>query len=131
MKLNTEYWLILFFVGNSTSLLAQVENRSKEEHNNNSSHSITLVIANMLVPNSFADNTNDIIVVPTFGFNYDYRFKSNWGLGIHTDIILQEYTIEKHGNNEVVVRENPVSISGILFYKPHHKWGIWCGNRKK
>lgn len=48
-------------------------------------------------------------------------------MGIHTDIILQEYKIETHGSHEEVVRENPVSISRVIFYKPHHRWKILGG----
>ena len=65
--------------------------------NENSFHSLTLVVASALIPNSFSENTNDILIVPTFGLNYDYQINLNWGFGLHTDIILQEYKIEKHG----------------------------------
>lgn len=110
-------------------LIGFTQESSTIDHNvhSKSFHGITLVMANTLVPNSFIDNTADVIVVPTFGFNYDYQFNSTWGIGIHTDIILQEYKIETHGNHEEVVRENPISISGIAFYKPHHRWKIIGG----
>ncbi len=108
-----------------TVLTTQAQNEKNSE--DVPFHSLTLVMAYMLVPNSFTDKTGHIIIVPTFGLNYDYQFNSTWGVGIHTDIILQEYKVEKHDNHKVIVRENPISISGIVFYKPHHQWKIIGG----
>jgi hypothetical protein len=90
-------------------------------------HSLTLVMASAFIPNSFSDNSNDVLIVPAYGLNYDYQISSKWGLGVHTDILLQQFKIEKHDSNEEVVRENPVSIAAILFFKPHHRWKIIGG----
>ena len=92
-----------------------------------SGHKITLVMANSFIDNSFSDQTKGILIVPTFGFNYDYFFNSRWGLGIHTDILLQQYKVEKHGNQEEILRENPVGIAGMLLFKPNHQWTLMAG----
>ena len=83
--------------------------------------------ASAFIPNSFSDNTNDVLIVPAYGLNYDYQFNRKWGGGVHTDILLQQFKIEKHGSDEEVVRENPVSIAAILYFKPHHRWKILSG----
>ncbi len=107
--------------------MAQVNSRTVDISHEKGFHSLTLMLANAFVPNTFSDNTNDILIVPVYGLNYDYQISSKWGLGVHTDILLQQFKIEKHDSNEEVVRENPVSIAAILFFKPHHRWKIIGG----
>ena len=111
-------------------LKAQEERQIIAENRSKSFHSITLVMGSAFIANSFSDNTNDVLIVPVYGLNYDYQINGKWGVGIHTDILLQQFKIEKHGTEEEVVRENPVAISAILSYKLHYRW-IRSGNRKK
>jgi len=112
-----------------TSAVAHTQEGESTHTDNDgkSLHCLTFMVANAFVPNSFSDNTNDILIVPVFGLNYDYQFNSKWGVGFHTEIILQQYKVEKHGNHEEIARENPFSIAAILFFKPHHRWKILGG----
>ena len=96
------------------------------EHNR-SGHKITLVMAYSVIDNSFAAETNDILLVPTFGLNYDFFINARWGIGLHTDIMLQQYKVEKHGSHEEILRENPVAICGMAVFKPHHRWILMAG----
>ena len=99
----------------------------KDTEHGRSGHKITLLMANSFIHNSFSDQTNNILIVPTFGFNYDYFFNARWGIGLHTDILLQQYKVEKHGGNEEILRENPVAICGMAVFKPHHRWILMAG----
>jgi hypothetical protein len=92
-----------------------------------SGHRITFVMANSIINNSFSDQSNEILIVPTFGFNYDYFLSSKWGLGLHSDILLQQFKVEKHGSHEEIIRENPVALVGMLLFKPHHRWTLMAG----
>lgn len=92
-----------------------------------SGHKITLVMAYSFIDNSFSDQTSDILIVPTFGLNYDYFFNARWGLGLHTDILLQQYKVEKHGGHEEILRENPVGLAGMVLFKPNHRWTLMAG----
>lgn len=92
-----------------------------------SGHKLTLVMAYSFINNSFSDQANNILIVPTFGFNYDYFFNSRWGLGLHTDILLQQYKVEKHGSQEEIIRENPVGMAGMVLFRPSHSWIFMAG----
>ena len=102
--------------------MAQINSGTVDSSHENGFHSLTFVMESAFIPNSFSDNTNDILIVPVYGLNYDYQINRKWGVGLHTDIILQQFIVETHGRHEEVVRENPVSIAAVLFYKPHHRW---------
>ncbi len=117
----------MFLAVGFSNLLAQEERNIAYENHKKSFHSLTLIAASAFIPNSFSDNTNDVLIVPVYGLNYDYQFNRKWGGGVHTDILLQQFKIEKHGSHEEVIRENPVSIAVILFFKPHNHWEILGG----
>ena len=57
-------------------------------------HKVTLVMAYSLLKNQIDESTNNILVVPTFGINYDFMFHQKWGVGLHTDLVLQQYQVE-------------------------------------
>ncbi len=119
--------ILILLILTSTVALAQEDKSIHSDNHSKSFHSLTLMAANAFIPNSFSDDTNEILIVPVYGLNYDYQFNRKWGLGVHTDILLQQFKVEKQSNHEEVVRENPVSITAILFFKPHHRWKILGG----
>ena len=79
---------------------------------------VTLVLANSFLINDFEDNPNSILIVPTFGLNYDFFFHQKWGVGFHTDIVAQQYKVEKHDGHEELIRENPVALCAVGLFKP-------------
>ncbi len=118
---------IILLIVSSFNLSAQTELHTASTHHKTSFHSISLVIANAFIPNSFADETNDVLIVPMFGINYDYQISKHWGIGIHSDILFQQFKVEKHDNHEELIRENPISIAAMVFYKPNHHWKLLAG----
>ena len=127
------YLISSFLIIHGLGLAAQnhedstdAEHHTDAEHGS-SGHKITLVMAYSFIDNSFSDQANGILIVPTFGFNYDYYLNARWGLGIHTDILLQQYKVEKHGSHEEILRENPVGIAGMVLFKPNHRWTLMAG----
>ena len=89
-------------------------------------HKISLVVANSLITNS-AENINKLLIVPTFGFNYDYWWNSKWGIGLHSDIVLQQYKVERHDNQNLLARENPIALCAIVSYEPFPRWILMGG----
>jgi hypothetical protein len=92
-----------------------------QEHENaheGSSHRITMVMAYSFLKNQIDASTNDILVAPTFGLNYDYLFHPRWGVGLHTDIVLQQFKVEKHHDQVELTRENPVAVCAVGLFSP-------------
>jgi len=86
-----------------------------------------MVIANSIVTNNATENSDGIFVVPTFGLNYDYFFNPSWGIGLHNDIVLQQFKVERHDDERELIRQNPVAMCGIISIKPHHRWTLLGG----
>jgi hypothetical protein len=130
MNLSKVFILILLpLVGVFTSHISIAQNAEHKEkiEDYNGGHKLTIIMANALIDNSFSDETNDLLLVPAIGLNYDYFINSKWGLGIHSDILIQQFKIEKHGHDEEIIRENPISVCGMLLFKPHHRWTLFTG----
>jgi hypothetical protein len=119
--------VIIISLGLTFTASAQEDEHSNVGKHDHLSHRISLVMANAFINNSFSDETNDILIVPAFGFNYDYFINEKWGLGIHSDILLSQFKIEKHGGDAEIVRENPIALCGMLLFKPHHRWIMFVG----
>ena len=90
-------------------------------------HKITLVMANSVITNHIDDQSNAVLIVSTFGLNYDFLFHPKWGVGLHSDIILQQFKVEKHEGHEELVRENPVAICGMGLFRPIPQMSFLAG----
>jgi hypothetical protein len=107
------------------SYAQHTEDTNDAQHNEHTEHEelshrhrVTLVMANSFLKNQVDESTKDILVVPTFGLNYDFFFHQKWGVGLHTDIVLQQFKVEKHDGHEELIRENPVAICAVGLFKP-------------
>ena len=107
----TRYLLILLFMELIyPGHLVKAQEMDHHKVHNYDYHKLTAMMGNAFIDNSFSNQTNDILIVPAFGLNYDYIFKCGWGLGLHSDILLQQFKAEVHGDDEEIIRENPVAL---------------------
>jgi len=116
--------IIAFFIFMMVITPCSLAQHAETSHNDQAAehggtrHKVTLVMAYSLLKNHVDESTNDILVVPTFGLNYDFMFHQKWGVGLHTDIVLQQFKVEKHDHIEALIRENPVALCGVGLFKP-------------
>jgi len=69
-------------------------------------------------------------VLPSFGLNYNYWFNETWAIGLHTDIVIETYEVERHldtGSEEILERVTPIAPALMLGYKPHKHFGFLLG----
>jgi hypothetical protein len=128
-KLIKQYLVLLFavLIFPWNIAFAQEENHNHGNKHNHGFHRLTGMMGYALLDNSFSDQSNEVLIVPAIGLNYDYIFKKGWGLGLHSDILLQQFKVETHGDKEEIIRENPFALLGMLLYKPHHRWTVTGG----
>ncbi len=111
----------------SNGLFAQETDHQNEHNHTYNYHKLTGMLGYAFIDNSFSNQSNDILIVPAIGLNYDYIFKSGWGLGVHSDMLLQQFKAESHGNKTEIIRENPIALLGLLLFKPNHSWTLSVG----
>ena len=112
--------ICVLLVGLLTSLvvIAQEATEKKESEAWHPYHRISVMMANGHIPAMNAStgafkNT----IVPVWGFDYDYWFHPRWAVGLHNDLIIQQFKVAKEEGGAVVERVRPFSTSVTALYK--------------
>ena len=82
--------------------------------------------------------TQTSVFVPSFGLNYTYFFNNKWGLGLHNDIILEDFLVKGESSDDPATRSNdeeitviergrPISMAIMGVYKVIPNLGIMAG----
>lgn len=101
-----------------------IEKRPGERH----VHRLTIMMANSHIPSANKiDSQSAVFIAPTWGFNYDYWPSEAWGFGLHTDLVLQQFKIERHHGNEIIERINPIAVNAVALYRPTTNWTFLLG----
>jgi len=132
--------ILLVFFSNFYSYSQETEqDENHEEHHKK--HAVSLVISHTHIRSGVKNNTGDKwISLPSFGINYNYAFNEKWALGLHTDIIVEEFIVEdkSESGNEYYAKNEEVEIPGIershpiapavmLSYKPLEHLALLAG----
>ncbi|MGA9270469.1 MAG: hypothetical protein WBV45_07595 [Lutimonas sp.] len=114
--------IVIMILGPLHTVLAQDDDREELKH-----HHLILTIGHSHIPSgSSVGGGNDLILIPTWGFSYEYIFSERLALGLKSDLEVSNYIITDENDAEVE-RENPFSTSLILSYNPIEGLGIFTG----
>ncbi|MEX0635296.1 MAG: hypothetical protein WD135_00905 [Ferruginibacter sp.] len=89
--------------------------------------SIGLVLNHAHVFNG-RDDAGDkkVLALPSWGIDYNYYFHPKWGIGLHTDIILESFKVEGKEGIEIE-RTTPIAPAIMGIYKPGEHWNFLAG----
>lgn len=95
-------------------------------------HQLALVISHAQVfEGRDAEGKKKTLSMPSWGLDYTYCFHSKWAIGLHTDIIVEKFEVEKHlesgGEGEVLERSYPIAPALMGIYKPSEHWSFLLG----
>ncbi|ULQ52872.1 hypothetical protein [Flavihumibacter fluvii] len=95
-------------------------------------HSVSLTIGHAHVLNGRdAEGGSKMLSLPMWGLDYNYKISSHWQIGLHTDLVLETFEVEKNleGDEEVEVveRSHPIAPAIMGIYKLNHHWGFGFG----
>jgi hypothetical protein len=111
---------------------AVAEHQEEHEGHDPKGFSIAGAISHTHI-NSAINNEGDKewLTLPSFGLYFNYRFNEKWGIGLHNDIIVEEFEVEDPNAEEhlaaksegeeavaVIDRGIPVSSALIVMYQP-------------
>ncbi|WP_374163977.1 hypothetical protein [Arcticibacter sp. MXS-1] len=108
---------------------AQEHAEGKEEEEKGA-HKITFSLGHAHVHEGIENEEKKWLVMGAWGLNYDYMFNSKWSLGLHNDLILEEFTVEKHLGEEestILEREHPIATKLVGSYKPLKHISLMAG----
>ncbi len=93
-------------------------------------HSFSFFIAHTRVSEA-VHNDKEWIAVPSFSLNYDYIIGKKWAIGLHNDLILEEFTVGRkvEGEEEIeeIERSYPLSSAVMISYNPLHHLVLAAG----
>jgi len=91
-------------------------------------HRISIMMANAHIPRLLEEeNKKTTIVAPAWGLDYDYWFNKRWAIGLHNDIILSQFKIEKSENGSEIERSFPITSNLVGLYKPTEHFVLIAG----
>ncbi|MGB5323045.1 hypothetical protein [Lutimonas sp.] len=115
-------FMFIMIIGPVHTILAQEDTDEKLKH-----HHVVLTIGHSHIPSgSSVSGSSDFILIPTWGFSYEYIFTERIALGLKSDLEVSNYVITDNDETEVE-RENPFSTSLIFSYIPIKGLGIFTG----
>lgn len=104
------------------------EHKEANEAVNRPHHRITIVMENVHLPKELAyEGTKKNLILPAWGIDYDYWFNGKWGIGLHNDLIIQEYKVEEKEGNTELIRNHPWAVSLVGLFKATEHWGFVGG----
>ena len=136
---------ILFTVGYG-SLMAQEHDNHKSSsedhathHVEHKKHAISASVNHTMIFNALKDGDDPVnITLPSFGLNYTYFINEKWRIGLHSDIIIEDFVVKEsassalnddHDGGEIqgIERGTPIASCIVGIYKPLPYLGILAG----
>ena len=107
-----------------SSAVGCVVAQEKESEEHKPKVRAAILMANSHVP--YATNGGEeVVIIPTWGFDIDYFFHSRWSVALQGDLKLQSFEIED--DQAVVKRTNPFALALVLHYHPVRHWSFYAG----
>lgn len=99
----------------------------EEESEGFKHHSISVLLSHSVVFEGVENGSKKAISLPSWALNYNYSFNEKWAIGLHNDIIIENFNIEKTKDSEVIERSTPIASLLVGTYKITKGMGIELG----
>jgi hypothetical protein len=105
---------------------AQVDLEKSTHH---SKHSISLILSHTQINEGFNEKgEKQWLSLPSWGINYNYSLSTKWALGLHTDIIVEDFKVESVlKNGGTIERSYPIASAFVASYKPGKNFSFLLG----
>ncbi len=98
------------------------DGQEKLEH-----HQLGALLAHTRMKEGDVTTEKNHISVPSLTLYYNYRFNPRWFLGLHTDIVNEQFIVESLGDEESIERKRPVAPAVMLGFKPGEHFSFLVG----
>lgn len=114
--------LFIYFIGN-----IQGQDNEGKLANEFHHHSVSILISHTSIFQGYKDGKRNIQSEPSWAVNYNYAFNEKWSIGLHNDIIIESFEVEKTSGNEILERNTPIASVIIGSYEVFEGFGIELG----
>ncbi len=100
------------------------QERAEKEESEKGGHKITVAVGQTHIHENFAEKGKKWKIGSSLALNYDYLITDRWAIGLHNDVLLDDFSIEKMENGQMtrtIERERPVAskVVGSFTLLPH------------
>jgi hypothetical protein len=125
----------LFFVLLSLTCIFNnkiIAQESEEKEVFHPHHQIGISINHVHVFEGRDDEGNkEVLTLPAWAIDYTYHLSEKWAIGLHTDIIIEKFKVEKNleggEDKETVERSYPIAPALMGIYKLNEHWSFLLG----
>ena len=91
-------------------------------------HMISLQIGHTHLSEGVKNGEKQWLNLPSWALDYNYLLKEDWILGLHTELIIENFEVRsRRTNEETIERTRPLSIVGVAGYKPIPRLAVLLG----
>lgn len=112
------------------------------DHKEHKKHLISASINHTVIFGAIKDEKSTSITLPSFGLNYTYFFNHKWAIGLHNDIILEDFVVKESALSlskssfeeeeiSIIERGTPIAACIMGIYKPISYLGLMVGFGKE
>lgn len=122
-------WTCVFFVLLTCFQINCKAQESEQEHSFHPHHQLGVVLSHAHVFEGIGeDGKRNVLSLASWGLDYNYIFHPKWAVGLHTDLIIEDFKVKKaFGDDEVIERSYPVAPAAMAIYKPGEHWSFLIG----
>lgn len=114
-------------------------NHANPEHEEFKHHYIGFSIGHTHVSGGVENGDTKWLALPSFGLAYIYGFNEKWGIGVHSEIIVEDFLVQGSGSDSKMVRNDsgsevaviergrPIAVAIVGIYKIHKHIGLLAG----
>ena len=109
--------ICLFFLISFESFAQENTEVEKAEDDRKGMHQLTLFISHSVIA---PGDAHERVAEPSWAIDYNYWISSHWAIGLHNDIILENYEVIEPGSEpeSTIERTNPVASVAAVVFKP-------------
>ncbi len=89
-------------------------------------HSVGILLGHAQVRQGENEGSIKWLTMPSFALDYNYSFSKKWSVGLHNDIILENFRVELF-DKEVIEREKPIASVITTGFKPEKHFTYQLG----
>lgn len=123
--------LCIVLLGLSFLQLVAQETQTATPSGFHPNHTISLIMSHTQISQGIQNNgKRKWLSLPSWGLNYNYVFHPKWAIGLHSDIIVEDFVVEQHlksSNNENLERSYPIASAIVGSFKPGKHFAYLLG----
>jgi hypothetical protein len=125
MKLNKNFiYVLVIFISFNLYSQEKFETEKAEKFHH---HSIAILISHTRINEGFSNGKKNAFSEPSWALNYNYAFNEKWELGLHNDIIIENFQVEKTSGGKIIERKKPITSVIVGGYKITKAFGVELG----